>query len=1188
MIHEISVVGDSTKHKPVTCSVHHLMNTSARKMSPFHLVALAAITTAVFLVPKDRAASAWAQSSPAGTESVSGHLSASLTFEQVQAKIQEIDVAQSLDDPLKAKAIEFCQSTLVRLETVKTHSANATAYTKSIDSAPQETERIAEVLRQPTPEPHEGDSIDVPSNATSKDLEQRLATEQAELANLKTKITDLEQQIKTQQERPEQAREQLAKARQSLIDIDKDLGTTIPKDEPPLLTDSRRMFLASRKQSRSAEINMLEQELLSHSARLNLLKAQRDLVARQLSRSGERVDKLQTVVNEVRRNEAEKAGAEAEKAKLEAVGKHPTERHLAEQNAELAKDQTQLAVRIEQAITERRGINEQLAKLDQEYTSAREKLEIAGLSDALGPVLREQRKSLPDMRSYRKNSAQRQKLISEYGLEYLKVEGQRRELGDIQNYLERLLREVGDKPTFELAPLDLRGRAVKLLEDQRELLNRLAESYGTYLSELGSLNFEERQLVERANRYATFLDEKLLWIPSAQTVGLQTFDDLWQSLVWATSPRRWTDVGRTIWCDSTSSVLSACLTVLVCGGMLSARRRLKTQLDVYSGRVGTVYADNFWLTIGSLGAVVILAAPIPFVFGYMAWRLQRAADATDFARAVGVGLATAASFLFILELVRHLCRDKGVARVHFRWRAELAALFRRNLHWVVPVAITTGFVVTATEWQVDDVYRRGLGRLAFMVGMLGLVVFIHRVFLGHGGIYYELVNWKRDGWLSQLFWFWYPLIFGTPLLLTVLAAIGYYYAAYELAQRFLATVCVFGGLVFTNALVLRWLFVARQKLEITRAREKREASASVTGISAQSKDQTEGLSETLEFPEVTIEAVDEHTRRLLRALLGITLLVALWMIWSPILPAFRIFDNVELWHHALTIDGQEVLQTITLTNLTMAVLLAIITAIAARNLPGVMELAVLQRLPLAPGSRYAIATSSRYLITMIGVVLVFNAVGIGWSKVQWLVAALGVGLGFGLQEIVANFVSGLIILFERPIRVGDTVTVGTITGTVSRVQIRATTITDWDRKELIVPNKEFVTGQLINWSLSDAILRLVLRVGVAYGSNTKLTRETLLAVAMKQRLVLKDPAPSVIFYEFGDSSLNFDLRVYVPDINDFIQVRDHLHMAIDEAFQKAGIVIAFPQRDMHMDTTQPLEVHVIRERRKLSGDGETA
>ena len=141
------------------------------------------------------------------------------------------------------------------------------------------------------------------------------------------------------------------------------------------------------------------------------------------------------------------------------------------------------------------------------------------------------------------------------------------------------------------------------------------------------------------------------------------------------------------------------------------------------------------------------------------------------------------------------------------------------------------------------------------------------------------------------------------------------------------------------------------------------------------------------------------------------------------------------------------------------------------------------------GASYAITTILNYAIIVIGAMTVFGSLGVSWDKLQWLAAALSVGLGFGLQEIFGNFVSGLIILFERPVRIGDTVTIGTFSGTVSKIRIRATTITDFDRKEVIIPNKAFVTERLINWSLSDTVTRVVIRLGVAYGSDLDKVKE---------------------------------------------------------------------------------------------------
>lgn len=234
---------------------------------------------------------------------------------------------------------------------------------------------------------------------------------------------------------------------------------------------------------------------------------------------------------------------------------------------------------------------------------------------------------------------------------------------------------------------------------------------------------------------------------------------------------------------------------------------------------------------------------------------------------------------------------------------------------------------------------------------------------------------------------------------------------------------------------------------------------------------------------------------------------------------------------------------------------AAVTVFASRNLPGLLEIAVLQRLGMDAGARYAAITITRYVIVTAGALVTVNLLGLEWAKAQWLVAALGVGIGFGLQEIIANFICGLIILAERPFRVGDIVTVGGVSGNVTRIRIRATTITDFDRKELIVPNKTFITEQFVNWTLSDQILRVVIKVGIAYGVDTAAAQKLLLDVVSANPRLLREPAPQVLFTNFGDSALEFEVRVHVRTLQDSVPARHELLMAINQALQDAGIEI---------------------------------
>lgn len=175
-----------------------------------------------------------------------------------------------------------------------------------------------------------------------------------------------------------------------------------------------------------------------------------------------------------------------------------------------------------------------------------------------------------------------------------------------------------------------------------------------------------------------------------------------------------------------------------------------------------------------------------------------------------------------------------------------------------------------------------------------------------------------------------------------------------------------------------------------------------------------------------------------------------------------------------------------------------------------------------------------------------------------------------MQEIFANFVSGVIILFERPIRVGDIITLGDKTGVVSRIRMRATTITDWDRKEYIVPNKDLVTERLLNWSLSDQTNRVSVKVRVAYGSDTELACQLLRDAAAECPAVLETPGPIAFFESFGDSTLNLVLHTFLPTLDLRIETMHKLHTMIAVKFKEAGLEIAFPQQDIHVRSL-PLE-----------------
>jgi small-conductance mechanosensitive channel len=226
---------------------------------------------------------------------------------------------------------------------------------------------------------------------------------------------------------------------------------------------------------------------------------------------------------------------------------------------------------------------------------------------------------------------------------------------------------------------------------------------------------------------------------------------------------------------------------------------------------------------------------------------------------------------------------------------------------------------------------------------------------------------------------------------------------------------------------------------------------------------------------------------------------------------------------------------------------------------------VFGRTPMSPGMQSAAIKITGYVILVLGTLVVLQSVGINLTTLNVLAGAVGIGVGFGLQAIASNFISGLIILFEGPIKVGDRIEVGEVVGDVIAINARATTVLTNDNIAIIVPNESFISSNVTNWSHNDRTVRFKIRVGVAYGSDTRLVERLLLQAAATNPSVLKKPEPLVRFMEFGDSSLNFELRVFTQELmNREGRLRSELNFAIDDLFREYGVQIPYPQRDIHI------------------------
>ena len=231
---------------------------------------------------------------------------------------------------------------------------------------------------------------------------------------------------------------------------------------------------------------------------------------------------------------------------------------------------------------------------------------------------------------------------------------------------------------------------------------------------------------------------------------------------------------------------------------------------------------------------------------------------------------------------------------------------------------------------------------------------------------------------------------------------------------------------------------------------------------------------------------------------------------------------------------------------------------------------VLKRLKVDAGTSYTLSRISQYLVITVGVLVSFNFVGINLSSLTVIFGLLSVGIGFGLQNVTSNFISGLIILFERPISVGDRVMVNDIEGDVMEINIRSTTVRTVNNISIIVPNSAFVSEDVVYYSHGDPTYRLDVNVGVSYDSDLDDVLKALREVADHNENVMRRPEPEVHLAEFGDSAWNMQLRAWVADVKHYASVRNELNQAIVHKFREYGIEIPFPQRDLHLRSSVDL------------------
>ncbi|BDH46790.1 hypothetical protein TUM12370_28340 [Salmonella enterica subsp. enterica serovar Choleraesuis] len=1056
-----------------------------------------------------------------------------------QDKLVEQDLNQTLE-------------VLAKIDNLK---QDALQLNQQINQAPEKMRQATEglnALNQPVSDDELRQSY---SGLTLRQLESKVSSILDDLQTAQNDLSTYNSQLVVLQTQPERVQNNMFQASEQLQQIRSRLSTTDVGDNA--LRPSQQTLLLAQQVFLNAQLEQQRNSLSSNTTLQDTLQKQRDYTSANITHLEHQLQVLQTVANGKRLTITEKTAQEAitPDDKAATIQDHPLVKQELEVNHQLSERLINVTENNNNLVQQNIKVKTWLDRASQSEGNLKEQISVLKGSLLLSRILYQQQQTLPSADELEDMTNR----IADLRLEQFNINQQRDALFQNDNYVSQLEANYHGQVSD-----DVDDALLQIVDMRRELLDQLNKQLGNQLMMAINLQINQQQLMSVSTSLRKLLTQQIFWVNSNKPMNWEWIKSYPQAL---TEQIRGYKIGVNLHHLLTELpwALFSGVPLLLLAGLLRWRYRwlldYKTQL---STAVGNLRKDSQLHTPKALFIDVLRALPVCLTLlaiGLIIYNLH-----------LGISelLWSFSKQLMWFWLVFGVCwrvlEKDGVAERHFGMSESQASHWRRQIVRIslalLPLLFWTVVGENSPLHLMEDVF----GQSMIFLNLLVIAALVWPI--------------CRDSWQDKESraprLITITILFLVPIALLVLTALGYFYTTLRLSTRCIETVYLVLIWNLLHRCVMRGLSVAARRIAWRRAVARRENLV---------KEGAEGSEPENEEP-MAIDQVNQQTLRI--TMLGMFALFAgvFWAIWSDLITVFAYLDSIALWHYSGTEAGAAVVKSVTLGSLLYAVVALVVSWALIRNLPGLLEVLVLSRLKMRQGSSYAITTILNYVIIAVGAMMVFGSLGVSWDKLQWLAAALSVGLGFGLQEIFGNFVSGIIILFERPVRIGDTVTIGSYSGTVSKIRIRATTITDFDRKEIIIPNKAFVTERLINWSLSDTITRLVINLGVAYGSDLDKVHDVLLQAAHEHPKVMQDPPPNVFFMSFGASTLDHELRLYVRELRDRSYTVDELNRRIDQLCRENGIDIAFNQLEVHLHNDKGDEVTEVK--RPLGDDGSVA
>lgn len=1045
----------------------------------------------------------------------------------------------------QAEIVDALQSALNFIAEGKNSAANIKEYQKAIDDFPA----LTKALR--VDQDKEPDAVPELSPKLSTDeLNQQILQTSSQLMELTGRLQQEQDLARTISDSLGQLPQQQSEARKALTDAKQRLQAHTTTNTP--LEQAQGTLLQVEAIARRLRVEELDLSQLSANNRQELSRLRAEVLKKRRDRVDGLLQALRNQLNSQRQHEAELALEHTEMLAEQSTNLPKTISSQLLVNRDLSVALNQQAQRMDLIASQQRQAASQTLQVRQALTTLREQAQWLGESPALGETLRAQVSSLPEM-------PKPQQLDSD--MAQLRI--QRLHYEELMNKLPQLAQSKQDDGN----PLDAEQKRLldAQLVTQRNLLNALLSGCDTQILELTKLKVANSQLEEAMTEIKEAAHRYLFWVADVSPVTLGYPLHLVQDLQRLLSLDTFNQLSSALIMMVTSqeTLIPLFTALLLVGFSISSRRHYHAFLERSASRVGKVNQDHFFLTLRTVFWSVVVALPLPVLWAALGYGLQHAWP-YPVAVAIGDGVTATVPVLWVFMISAHFAHPRGLFIVHFGWPSRQVARALRYYTLTIGLIVPLIMALITFDNLNDREFSSTLGRFCFIVICAGLALVTNSLKRAGLPLYLDKSG-SGENAVNRSLW---NLMICAPIVGAVAACLGHLATAQALLARLETSVSIWFLLLIIYHIIRRWMFIQRRRIAFDRTKQKRAEILAQRARNEEDLSQSQLNEAAAEVDEkvLDLDTISAQSLRLVRSILTLIAFLSVILLWSEIHSAFGFLENIRLWDVTSTVQGVDTIQPISLGSLLIAILVLIITTQLVRNLPALLELALLQHLDLAPGTGYAITTVTKYLLMLIGALIGFSLIGIEWAKLQWLVAALGVGLGFGLQEIFANFISGLMILFEKPIRIGDTVTIRNLTGNITRINPRATTITDWDRKEIIVPNKAFITEQFVNWSLTDSVTRVVLTIPAPASANPEQVAHILKQAAHRCTWVLDTPAPDAFLVDLQQGIQIFELRVHAAEMGHRMPLRHQLNSLILAGYQQHGLEMPFPPFQVRLET----------------------